>query len=180
MNMPGGRDVEMDLYNDTAVNVVALLREAVGATREYRLSLAELPLGDDLTARGISGTVRLTRLTDDILATIRASGEVELECQRCLEPYLQPFETAFSEQFRSTIDVQTGRDLSIADDERFKINENHELDFREPLRQEILVSLPMRPVCGDDCPGPPVVSIDDEETDDERFAALRQLLDNEP
>jgi uncharacterized protein len=33
------------------------------------------------------------------------------------------------------------------------IDDNHLLDLGEAIRQQILVSLPMYPVCGDDCPG---------------------------
>ncbi len=170
----------MDLYNDTAVNVAALLKEPVGATRTYGLTLDRFPLGSDLVSERVTGTVRLTRLATEIMAKIRVSGEVELECQRCLAQYAQPFEAAFSEQFRSTVDVRTGHDVEAPeDDERFTIDENHELDFGEPLRQEILVSLPMRPVCGDDCPGPPRFADDETDSGDERFAALKHLLDDD-
>ena len=65
------------------------------------------------------------------------------------------------------------------DDDRFSIDENHELDFSEPLRQEILVSLPMRPACGDDCPGPDVLEAGDDEAVDDRLAALAILLDDD-
>ncbi len=65
---------------------------------------------------------------------------------------------------------------SSDDDERFSINDAHELDIREPLRQELIISLPMRPDCGDRCPGPPVIADDGEDGIDNRFAALGALL----
>ena len=172
----------MDLHNETVINVAALLKEGVGARRGYGLTLDRFPLDIDLTAVEVSGDIRLTRLSDEIIASVHAEGVVTLECQRCLNPYAQPFESDFDEEFRETVDVRTGAGLDTARDdadERFTINQNHELDIAEPLRQEILVALPMRPTCGAGCPGPDVLaSGNDEAAGDDRFAALARLLDD--
>ena len=168
------------IRNDTAVNVVVLLKDQVGAFRHYRISLDEFALDADLVARDAVGRFRLTRLTDEIIAKIKMSGVVELECQRCLRLYDQPFDVAFDEEFRISIDLATGADVDPGDDdERFAINDNHEFDIAEPLRQEILVSFPMRRVCGDDCPGPDVLETASDDDTDERFAALAKLLGEE-
>jgi len=173
----------MYLYNETIINVAALLQEPVGASREYPLQLDNFSLGEDGSAGNVEGTVRLTRLADEILANIRAKGEVELECVRCLRPYAQPFSTKFAAEFRPTVDVRTGIHVQVEDeeeDERFTIDANHELDISEVLRQEILVSLPMRPICGPDCPGPDLEKLGNAGDIDDRFAALAELLDDEP
>ncbi|MBX3070198.1 MAG: DUF177 domain-containing protein [Thermomicrobiales bacterium] len=173
----------MELQNDTVINVAALLREPMGAARSLDLHLESLPLDDVLVARDFEGQIRLTRLSDDILASINGTTAVELECQRCLEPFIQPVQVKFSQEFRIAYDVRTGAGLAgetEEEDEEFEISANHELDFREPLRQEILIELPMRPSCGENCPGPPQVERGDEdESIDERFAALSALLDDE-
>lgn len=167
----------MDLYNETAVNVATLLQEPVGASRTYSFHLDRLELDDDLVASDVNGTMRLTRLSDEILANVDASAMVELTCLRCLEQYEQPTKTRFQEEFRVAYDVRSGAEVrSSGDDERFAINDSHELDIREPLRQELIVSLPMRPDCGDRCPGPPVITEDGEDDFDNRFAALGALL----
>lgn len=170
----------MDLHNETGVNVVALIQEPIGSFRSYTLRLDELTLDDGLYANGVTGTVKLTRLTDGIIARIKVTGDVELECLRCLREYPELFATDFSEEFRIAHDVRTGVGIATEDDddERFEINENHELDFGEALRQEIIVALPMRPTCGEDCPGPDVTEIGDTEPVDTRFASLAQLLDD--
>ncbi len=171
----------MNLHNDTVVNVVALLKEPVGSTRLYPLKVDQFSLDDDLAAVDVAGTVKLTRLSDEIIASIRARGVVTLECQRCLRLYEQPFAADFSEEFRESVDLKTGIGVATdsEDDERFAINENHELDFAEALRQEILVALPMRPACGEGCPGPDVVESGDDDEGDDRFAALAKLLDDD-
>jgi uncharacterized protein len=171
----------MDLNNETAVNVAALLKEPVGSVRAYGLTLDRFTLDGDLFAEEVAGSVKLTRLSDEIIAGIRIRGVVTLECQRCLRPYRQWFRSVFDEEFRETVDVRTGAEVSSGreDDERFSIDENHELDFAEALRQEILVSLPMRPACGEGCPGPDVLEVGEIEGVDDRFAVLASLLDDE-
>jgi len=182
MATDGGQ--QRELRNDTAVNVVGLLKGQTGATRSYRLLLDTFEADAETVARDVHGDVRLTRLRDAIIASVSAAGVVTMICARCLREYDQPFEVDFDEEYRQTVDVRTGVDLGDepADDELVsRIDENHELDLREPLRQEILVALPMRPDCGPDCPGPDVLEVggDDGASDeavDERLAALASLL----
>lgn len=171
---------QMELVNDTVINVAALLRELTGATRAYRFSLDRFRLDDDLCAEGVCGTVRLTRLSDAILVAVAARMQVLLECQRCLNEFLQPVEIAFAEQFRAAYDVRSGAAIaSEVDgfDERPVVAENHELDFSEPMRQEIIIALPMRPVCGDECPGPPQFGDEDDDDNLVGFGVLASLLE---
>lgn len=169
----------MNLYNETAVNVAMLLQEPVGASRSYAFHLDHFALDDDLRARDVDGEMRLTRLSDEILANVDAVATVELTCLRCLEPYDQPTRARFQEEFRVAYDVRSGVAVrSSTDDERFTITDAHELDIAEPLRQELIVSLPMRPDCGAACPGPPALESDAGDEMDDRFAALSALLNS--
>ena len=183
------RGHEQEIRNDTAVNVAGLLKSATGAVRAYRLVLDRFPLDEGLAAVGVEGDVRLTRLRDGIIARVAVAGTVELECARCLREYDQHFTAAFNEEFRQMVDVRTGFDLlpnGDEDDSTAWIDENHELDLSEVLRQEILVALPMRPDCGELCPGPETLaggvvtgSGPANGTVDDRLAALALLLDDE-
>jgi uncharacterized protein len=182
MATDSGQDSRRELRNETAVNVAGLLKDQTGATRSYRLRLDEFVVDGENIAREIRGDVRLTRVRDAVIAHVAAAGVAPLTCARCLREYDQPFQIAFDEEYRQTVDVRTGVGLGpeLSDDEQSLIDENHELDLREPLRQEILIALPMRPDCGADCPGPDVLgAVDDEEPGeaiDERLAALASLL----
>jgi uncharacterized protein len=174
-----------DLRNETAINVSGLLKGQVGDTRDFVLHLEKLVADGETVARDVSGTVQLTRLRDGVMVTVDAAGLAPLTCVGCLREYDQPFDVSFDEEFHQTVDVRTGLGLGIEIDEdgdQFFIDENHELDVAEPLRQEILVSLPMRPTCGPDCPGPDVLEVGgstdsgDAAAVDDRFAALASLL----
>ncbi len=172
---------QRELRDDTAINVVGLLKGQIGAARSYGLALGRFEADGETIARNIEGELRLTRLMNGILASVEAHGVAPLMCARCLTEYDQPFDVAFDEEFRQSVDVRTGFELldGLGDEDVIsRIDENHELDLREPLRQEILVALPMRPDCGADCPGPDVLEVgaDDDESVDERLAALASLL----
>ena len=172
----------IDLRNDTAINVAVLLREPIGGTRKYPIHLDALPLDEDLLAGDVRGEVKLTRLRDAVMARVRVQGGVALECVRCLGEYPQGFATEFSEEYRQTVDLRTGvgidRDpTATADEEASTIDENHELDLADVLRQEILIVLPMRPDCGEDCPGPDTLEVGEVSPVDDRLAALSRLLD---
>jgi len=181
-------DRGLDLFGETAINVVALLKEPIGAKRTYGLHLDGFALAEDTRAETIDGTVRLTRLRDQILGAAAVRGAIVLECARCLERYAQPVATEFTEEYRPTVDVRTGvgidpRTPEDEDEEQFfEIDANHELDLAEALRQHLLLALPMRPDCGDLCPGPgvPESGAADDEPVDDRFAALAALLDDAP
>ncbi|MDQ3043995.1 MAG: DUF177 domain-containing protein [Chloroflexota bacterium] len=173
-----------DLRNETIINVAALLCEPLGGARLYRLDLESIALDSDLTARRVGGEIRLTHLHEEILASVTISGVAELLCDRCLDTYDQSFTAEFSEIYRQTVDVRTGSGVVsklIPDDtEVFAIGENHELDLAEALRQWVLLSFPMRPDCGLDCPGPDLIEVGEPSRVDERFAALSRLLEDNP
>lgn len=188
--MTTGKQESIELVNDTGLNVASLLLEDVGSTRNLHLTLTSFPLDEELVASNVLGAFRLTRLRAGILASGKLTGTVELECSRCLNLYEQSFSTQLTEQFRQTVDVRSGagvtpsvrKEQPAADDDDeigFEINDAHEIDLTELLRQNILLSLPMRPDCGDACPGPPDVDNGPDADVDARFAALQDLLDDE-
>lgn len=168
---------------DPAINVVDFLKsDAMGRTRRYILDLERLDLDRDLVARDVHAEFRIARVGAGLLAegTVRAS--VDLECVRTLDTFAQPVEAEFTEQFRPTIDIATGRAITHnadPDDEPdlFPISESHEIDLREPLRQVILVELPMQPVK----PGSEPVVLDETVPDEAEnpFAVLGTLLQGE-
>jgi uncharacterized protein len=186
MTIEEGRVV--DLLDETRLNVASLLMEPVGNSRDVRIELESLALDEDLTARNITALARLTRIKDAILVSADVTGTVALECVTCLAEYDQPVAERFSEPFRQLVDVKTGAALPNSldvtgeetdDEPGFTIDENHELDLGEALRQWFVLAIPMQPSCGPDCPGPLLRATDTEELVDNRFASLASLLDED-
>lgn len=180
--MTADRGQQVELTNETAINVAGLLKGLVGANRRYDLHLDRMPLGDGLAAEDVNGEVQLTRLRDGIIADVEIAGVASLQCVRCLREYDQAFETTFSEEYRQSVDLRTGVEIPPEEDEDEEtslIDENHELDIAEAMRQEILIALPMRPDCGPSCPGPDVIEVGEPLEKRNPFEALAGLLDEE-
>ncbi|MBX6753937.1 YceD family protein [Thermorudis peleae] len=165
------------LYNDTVLNVAQLLKARVGAERRIDVHLDALELDVDLPTQRVEAHLRLTRITSGILVT----GDVQVTghqvCARCLTEFDGTYTETVSAEFWPSIDVETGAPLPLPeDDETFIIDENHQLDLNELLRQVAILAQPLRPVCGPDCPGfesllpPEAMPVDD------RLAVLASLL----
>lgn len=138
-----------------SVNVSQLLLAGLGTVREFDFSEPLADPSGDLHLRGpISGHARLTRTPEGILVHTEHAGTVVLECARCLEDALTSVEGVFDEEFLPATDIRTGLPVHIpGQDEQPLIDEHHELDLDETLRQSILTSLPLRPLCSAACPG---------------------------
>lgn len=175
------------LENDTIINVSKLLQEGVGGVRYFELMLDWFALDTDLMARDITGRVRLMRINDGILLTGTVQGIAMVECVRCLEIYDQPFKTELEQEYRPMLDLSLRRFTASEDpeepdeslDDVAEIDETHELDLAEPLRQFAILALPIKPICGEDCPG---LEVEDPEegVGDHRLAVLGELLDESP
>ena len=150
---------------DLVFNVAQLLKERVGATRKLHFDSEDLVLdveageaaGDALHAHALRGDVKVTRLTNSLLVQGDLNADVTLECSRCLDNFALPVDARLEEQFFPTIDVETGAPVRRAefeqDDLSFEIDANHLMDLTEPVRQALLVALPMKPLHSEDCKG---------------------------
>lgn len=127
-------------------NVSQLLREPVGATREYTLT-PEPPVH--------RGTVEMIRTPDGVLVRAEADVLIEAVCSRCLTPFAYPAHISFEEIFYQQVDVVTGRRLENdgAEPESFLIDANHTIDITEAVRQYSEMAAAMQPLCRSDCPG---------------------------
>jgi len=139
-----------------SVNVSQLLLMGPGAVREFDFREPFPDPAGELHMRGpIEGYARLTRTSEGILAHSEYRASVNLECARCLEAAVADVEGELDEEFLPSTDIHTGLPVHVPpvqDDQPF-INEHHEIDLDEILRQHILTNLPLRPLCEAACPG---------------------------
>ena len=173
---------------DLKFNVAQLLREEVGARRNYTFAENALPLDDETILEQLDGKVRFTRTATGVLVDVDAHGVVTTPCIRCLTPSKQQVDLHFRDEFHSKIEVNTGAPLPKPDEEDpFFIDESHLVDLGEALREYALLELPMQPLCKADCKGLcPICGADlnagdcgcQSEEDDDRFAVLKDLLKN--
>ena len=122
-------------------NVSLLLKPEVGATLGLDVDEVHQTLGD-LKVDYVRGQLLLTRTNRGVLARGQFSTKLEAECVRCLELFqlalIMPMEEMFT--------------FSAASDPTYLIDEGW-LDLRQPLREQILLALPMHSLCRPDCRG---------------------------
>jgi len=138
-------------------NVAQLLKSQVGTTQVVELDNADrLDLEDESVklVGSVNGRLRMRRTNQGILVDGPIEACVELTCVRCLETFTLPISFHLEEQFYPTIDVITGISLPETDNELiFSIDQNHQLDLHEAIRQNLLLALPMQPLCKETCVG---------------------------
>jgi uncharacterized protein len=138
-------------------NVSQLLLLGPGSVREFDYRERFHDPSNELHLRGpISGHARLTRTSEGILAHTDYHVRVNLECARCLEDAIAQVDGELDEEFLPTTDVRTGLPIQLpggTEDDQPLINEHHEIDLNEILRQNILTNLPLQPLCEAACPG---------------------------
>jgi uncharacterized protein len=170
-------------------NVATLLRSAPGTEKRYTIEPTELPLYDDLQlAAPIAGEVRLSHTGRSILARASLSTAIETSCSRCLKPVVSPISVEIEEEALPSIDIDTGQPVDeSAEPDALRLDDHHELDLDEPIREAISLAEPIALLCRPDCRGLcPVCGVDlnlvtehghDDETIDPRLAALADWRD---
>jgi len=84
----------------------------------------------------------------------RVAATLELPCSRCLEPFRwtvdEPFELTY--QPRSAAVAEHEREI---EDEDFSaaLYDNDQIDLEQLIRERFEMSLPMKPLCSEDCKG---------------------------
>jgi uncharacterized protein len=105
--------------------------------------------------RPFEGSAEIWNAGDRLLVKASVAGEATVECSRCLTPFSLPLEVAFEEEFVE------GEPSDEADEQEFEVDEQRtvtyysgdEIDLSEPLRENVLLELPMKPLCREDCRG---------------------------
>lgn len=134
-------------------NVAQLLKRATGSSRRYQMREGIEGIDPGLVIREpLVGQIEMVRTADGILIRGELTTAVELECDRCLEPFIQEVEFDIEEEFHPVVDMSTEAQPPY-DEEGTRIDEHHILDLTELIRQSIFLALPMHPVCRIDCLG---------------------------
>jgi uncharacterized protein len=104
--------------------------------------------------RPILGNVLLERHDDSILLRGHLQGELHFTCSRCLDPFTGPLDCTFDLLIKTggapVPDQEIELDSEELDEEYFQ---GDELDLNVLLREQILLALPLKPLCREDCRG---------------------------
>jgi len=85
----------------------------------------------------------------------RLKTTLELPCGRCLEPFSWPVDASFDLRYQP-LAVGSGQEVERQideDDLSTAVYENDEIDLALLMREQFVLSLPMKPLCGGECKG---------------------------
>lgn len=130
------------------------ISRTVEAPKDLGIEVIRVPEGAEVEI-----DLRLEAVMEGVLVTGTARAPLAGECVRCLEPLEQDCEADFQEMFsypdaddRSRA-ADTGDDAEDEDAEERFFLEGDLFDLEPVLRDAVVLSLPMQPVCQEDCPG---------------------------
>ncbi|MFH1031986.1 MAG: DUF177 domain-containing protein [Chloroflexota bacterium] len=133
------------------INVSQQLKGPIGSSRNYHISETIAIEDKDYN---IEGDLKLTRTQRSILVEGALHVTLELTCSRCLKLYCCPMTLNIEEEYFPTIDIQSGARLPSPDEpDAFTLDENNILNLTEAIRQYALLTIPMKPLCSQDCAG---------------------------
>jgi len=130
------------------------LGRRAGGKRDYRREMpAPEQLGLDMIGvpegAPLALTVRLESVTEGVLATGRVTGEVVGECGRCLDRFTDALDVEFVELFAYP---DSATEETTDSDEIPRLEGDH-LDLEPVVRDAVVLSLPLTPLCSPDCAG---------------------------
>lgn len=145
--------------------------------------------------RPFTGKAEIWNAGDRLLVMAELAGEALIPCSRCLTPFSLPLEVEFEEEFVEGTPGTTASDDRDDEDEDEGLDRQRpvtyytgdEIDLSDSLRENVLLELPMQPICSDDCRGlcptcgtnlnGDACKCGAAQTEvDSRFAALKDLL----
>lgn len=139
------------------IDLSKLLRE-VGDTVDIQESEAVSYPDDNLTlVKPVEMDLQLINAGDLILLRGNVSTAAELDCARCLNKYVLPLDVEINEEFSSEVPVPSKNKREEkelhAEDFISPLDKDKTIDVSEIVRQNLLLELPLQPLCRKDCPG---------------------------
>ena len=127
------------------LDVKNLVFGAVGETDNFDLNLNDYKLSDDAVATSLKGKIKLTRLDNSILVQLEGEATVGAECDRCL--------SGFELTLPYGLDLEYFLGGYRENEDDLLVSKHFEVDLEEPLREEVILALPVQKLCRNICQG---------------------------
>lgn len=124
------------------VNIESLLNSEIGTRSSEKINIEEEFADENLKVRNLRGEVELTNLGDRLLADLNLEARINSECSRCLKEFILGLKISHPQEYS----YQSGEEI-------FPINPNKTIDLWPSIRQEIILAIPVKPLCDERCKG---------------------------
>lgn len=123
-----------------------MLTLPAGSTRVFTYDYPNVLLDGDLSLPFLRGKSECSRTPQGLVITTTLATQIEVECGRCLTPFSLPVQTEFTELFV----FYFNRDRSPED---LVLPEDGFVDLGPIAREQLLLEVPINPLCKPDCKG---------------------------
>lgn len=134
-----------------------------------------------------AASLRVDKVETEVLVRGRVDALLELQCSRCLRPFSYEARVDVDVVYHPIDDLKTEERHEIHDDELdMGFYRGDELDLGELVREQVILSVPIKPLCSESCRGicpncgadlgPDPCRCTPKEIDP-RLAVLKKLLD---
>ncbi len=151
------------------------------------IEVEEIPKLEDIKIiKPFKAVMRVEKKVNEVFIKGIVNGEVELQCSRCLKDYIMPIKTIFEITYHP-VEILNKEELVELKKDEMEVDFYREglIDTEDIIRDQILLNIPMKPLCSENCKGLcPVCGIDlnefkcqcEKKEIDPRFAVLQSLL----
>jgi uncharacterized protein len=164
-NLEGGKGDFAHVYQPDDLNPV-----------DERISLTE--------PATVSGKVRLAG--NEVFVNGQVETRAQVECDRCLQPVETPVNTDFALEYMTGSEYESGTAAELTEAEMsVSVFDGEAVDVDEIVKEQIVLAVPTRMLCSEDCKGIcPECGADRNKGDcncttddiDPRWAALKNLI----
>jgi uncharacterized protein len=106
-----------------------------------------------LAARDLACRAEIDRIRSQLHVHAFYSGSVLMECARCLKPVDYPVQGDFRIVCVHRSEAGENREFGEHEIDFMYDDATDEIDLTPLIYEEIMTSLPMKPLCSEDCPG---------------------------
>lgn len=116
----------------------------------------ELPVntGGDAAPDIAHASLRIFRLGRKVLIEGSVKVSLTLSCGRCLKEFSLPLDVDFREEYNPAEDIEAGEEKELKGRELdMGFYTGDEINIDEVVSEQLILSIPMSPLCTDDCMG---------------------------
>lgn len=99
-------------------------------------------------------TGRVSRSGHEVRLQGKISANAEIDCDRCLKTVAVPVETEFDVTYVPTEDYKRSDAAELQEEDlSLSVFDGETIDLDELVREQVLLALPARALCGEECKG---------------------------
>lgn len=130
-----------------------------------KITISEIPLeGIELDVTGhipyesgtipVQGFLKIDKVAPEVFVTGAVSGDIEQQCSRCLKDFTITIKSQINFVYHPAEEIIKEEHHELKDDELdTAFYKNDILDTDDLFREQLILDIPMKPLCSADCKG---------------------------